>query len=363
MMPLLVFRERVKNFYQRNDIYITPVIKFIFAFISIQIINSEFGYQKKIAALPIVLALSLLSAFLPSAIMVLIAAVVAILNVYFVSPVLSIIILLALLILYFLFIRFTPSLGYVILAIPILYVLRIPYMIPVLLGLISSPIAVIPTGCGVIVYFLFQIIKAAIGMQVNMTVEDTLKIYTFVIDSLVNNKLLMMSLIIFTLILLVTYFVRRMKFDYAFEISIVAGALTSILGFLISDLIFSQSGQIFSMILGTIVSAAIVYGIHFFKLTLDYSGVEHVQFEDDAYYYYVKAVPKITVTAPQVNVKHINVKSVSQGFSRSTRQEGDVKDHEYDEDDDITLEDVTYPYHEEKYDFERKDSKNGRNNR
>jgi hypothetical protein len=335
MMPLLVFRERVKNFYQRNDIYIMPVIKFIFAFIAFSTINREIGYDARIESIPVVLGLSLLSAFTPSAVMVLLATLVAILHVYFVSPILSIIIVIILLILYFLFARFTPRLGYVVLAVPILYFLKMPYLIPILLGIVSSPIAIIPTACGVIIYFVFQIIKTAITTQVNTSIDDILQLYTFVIDSLVGNKQMIMSIVIFGLILLVVYYVRRMKFDYAFEISIAAGALTSILGFLISDLIFDKSDQILSMILGTIVSAGIVTVIHFFKLTLDYSGVEHVQFEDDTYYYYVKAVPKVTVTTPQMKVKHINVKSVEQGVSRTGLHKRDRDaEEEYDEDDD-----------------------------
>lgn len=338
MMPLLVFRERVKNFYQRNDIYITPVVKFIFAFITFQAINKEIGYDVRIESLPIVLVLSLLSAFTPSAIMVLLAAIVSIMHIYFVSPMLSIIILLVLLILYFLFVRYTPKLGYVILAIPILYVLKIPYIIPILLGLISAPMAIIPTGCGVIIYFVLQIIKTAVTMQVNTSVEDILQLYTFVIDNLLGNKQMFMSVVIFALIILVTYFVRKMKFDFAFEISIAAGALTGILGFLVSYLILDQSKQILSMILGTIVSGGIVYAINFFRLTLDYSGVEHVQFEDDVYYYYVKAVPKITVTTPQMNVKRINAKDVEQKLSNTGVRRHDIDmEEEYDEDEDSYL--------------------------
>ena len=43
-------------------------------------------------------------------------------------------------------------------------------------------------------------------------------------------------------------------------------------------------------------------------LAVDYSATEYTQFEDDDYYYYVKAIPKIKVTATDVKVKHINVK-------------------------------------------------------
>jgi hypothetical protein len=356
MMPLLVFRERVKNFYQRNDIYIMPFVKFIFALIVFLTIKGEIGYDSKIGSLPITLGLSLFCAFMPSAIMVLVAALVATLHVYFVSPLLSIIIIVILMILYFLFARYTPRLGYVLLAVPILYFLKIPYVIPLLLAIIAGPIAIIPTACGVVIYFLFQLIRTAIAMQVNTSIDDILQLYIFVIDGLKNNKQMIMAIVIFSLILLVSYFVRRMKFDYAFEISIAAGALTSILGFLISYLILDQSEQIFAMILGTIVSAGIVYVVNFFKLTLDYSGVEHVQFEDDVYYYYVKAVPKITVTTPQMKVKHINVKNLDQGISRTGLHSHDMEtDDEYEDDDDL------YTEANDDYDYSSKDNTTKKN--
>ena len=53
-------RERVKNFYQRYDAYLLPIIKFIFAFIAFQTINKEIGYDERLKALPIVLGISLL---------------------------------------------------------------------------------------------------------------------------------------------------------------------------------------------------------------------------------------------------------------------------------------------------------------
>ena len=39
---------------------------------------------------------------------------------------------------------------------------------------------------------------------------------------------------------------------------------------------------------------------------MDYSRVEKVQFEDDEYYYYVKAVPKLSVTAPEITIKRFS---------------------------------------------------------
>lgn len=333
MLPLLELRERVKNFYQRYDMYILPVIKFIFALVVFFIINKEIGYDARLKSLPIILGISLLSAFTPSAVMVLLAVVVSTLHIYFISKILSIMIIVILLILYLLFVRYTPKLGYVLLAVPILFQLKIPYMLPILLGLVSTPVAMIPTSCGVIIYFLYQIIKTAVTMQTNISIEDILQLYTYVVDSLIGNKQMIMTIVIFSLIIMATYFIRKMSFNYAFEISILAGGLISILGFLISYLFLNKSDQILSMIIGSIVSAGIVYIIHFFRLTLDYSGVEHATFEDDVYYYYVKAVPKATVTLSELNVRHYNVKNVkSREFSDPDADDSEI--YSYDEDED-----------------------------
>lgn len=335
MMNILVFRERLRGLYQKYELYIDPIIKFVVAFIVFQLINSSIGYDIRLKKLPIVLLLSLLSAFTPSGVLILLAILMSIGHVYAMSKILSIIIILIVLIIYSLFLRYTPKLGYVVLAIPILYLLNIPYVVPIVLGLFAAPITIIPTSCGVIVYYLFKIIKDAQNLQVEASVEDTLQLYTNVANQLVANKQLFVTIIIFACIIVVTYIVRRMKFDYAHEIAVVAGALTCILGFLISNLFFDIDNQIGVMILGTLVSGILGIVIQFFHLALDYTGVEYVQFEDEDYYYYVKAVPKINVTTPQINVKRINPQkkySMKDAIKGRNNLENRIREEDEDED-------------------------------
>ena len=65
------------------------------------------------------------------------------------------------------------------------------------------------------------------------------------------------------------------------------------------------------MTLGIVLSCAAAGAYHFFVFAVDYSRTEYVQFEDDEYYYYVKAVPKLTVTRPDVKVKRINTRKAA----------------------------------------------------
>ena len=81
--------------------------------------------------------------------------------------------------------------------------------------------------------------------------------------------------------------------------------------------------------------------IQLMEFNVDYNRTEIVQFEDDEYYYYVKAVPKNILAAPEKKVKRINKQrkkkpvkqekqvttiKTSHGVSRTTvRQEGTKK--------------------------------------
>ena len=44
------------------------------------------------------------------------------------------------------------------------------------------------------------------------------------------------------------------------------------------------------------------------SFAVDFRRTEYVQYEDDEYYYYVKAVPKINVAGEDVKVKQINAR-------------------------------------------------------
>jgi hypothetical protein len=58
--------------------------------------------------------------------------------------------------------------------------------------------------------------------------------------------------------------------------------------------------------LGMIVSAGIAEVLVFFFFNMDYSRIESVQFQDDDYYYYVKAVPKVTLAAKSHTVQRFS---------------------------------------------------------
>ena len=113
------------------------------------------------------------------------------------------------------------------------------------------------------------------------------------------------AVVIFAIVITVVYIIRQFSFEYALVISIGAGVVTNILSFLIADLKYANTVNIGTLILMSVVCGFIALIAEFMKRVLDYTAIERVQFEDDDYYYYVKAVPKVNVSIPRYNVKRM----------------------------------------------------------
>ena len=83
--------------------------------------------------------------------------------------------------------------------------------------------------------------------------------------------------------------------------------------------------NILSLLGGIAVSCLLVWVIQVFRLPLNYAGAENLQFEDDEYYYYVRAVPKMNVTAARKKVKHFNTRNSTDNKElKAEEQEADI---------------------------------------
>ena len=315
MTQLLVIKDWIRDFYRKYYKLILPVLRFVAAYLVFTMINKEIGYNSKLQSSTILLAMSGVSAIMPSSVMVLLAAVMVLAHIFAASQMLSVVYLLIIAILYFMFARFVPRYGWVVLALPVCYALRIPYVIPLVLGLTANPISAMAVGCGVVVHFLLQLIKeTAIMATSNMDLEGTLAMYTYVLKNLVTNKSMILAIMVFVLVIFIVYFVRKLRIAHAFEIATIAGTIVTVVLVLVGDMILGVDGSgIVSLIFAALISGILAYVVQFARFVLDYSLIENVQFDDDDYYYYVKAVPKLKVTTPEVNVKTFTANSKTKG--------------------------------------------------
>ena len=322
MTALLELRENLKKIYSRNEAFILPVIKFLLGVIVLSIINGKMGYMTKLDNMAIVLIVSLLCSFLPTGFMAFFAMMFAVLHMYALSIETAAVGLVVFLLLYLLFLRFTAKEALVVVLTPVLCMLKLPYVMPVAMGLIGTPASCVSVGCGVVVYYLLQTVITNAPTINSMGAEEATAKLRLLIDGMLGNKAMLVMIAAFAITVIVVYMIRRMSVDHSWTIAMVAGVMIEVMILLVGDLMYDTNLSIVSALLGAVVTLIACKIIEFFRFCLDYSRTEKVQFEDDEYYYYVKAVPKMTVAAPTNTVKKINTQRRPAGQQTRTSGQG-----------------------------------------
>lgn len=322
MTALLELRENLKKIYSRNEAFILPVIKFLLSVIVLSIINGKMGYMTKLDNMAIVLIVSLLCSFLPTGFMAFFAMMFAVLHMYALSIETAAVGLVVFLLLYLLFLRFTAKEALVVVLTPVLCMLKLPYVMPVAMGLIGTPASCVSVGCGVVVYYLLQTVITNAPTINSMGAEEATAKLRLLIDGMLGNKAMLVMIAAFAITVIVVYLIRRMSVDHSWTIAMVAGVMIEVMILLVGDLMYDTNLSIVSALLGAVVTLIACKIIEFFRFCLDYSRTEKVQFEDDEYYYYVKAVPKMTVAAPTNTVKKINTQRRPAGQQTRTSGQG-----------------------------------------
>ena len=311
MTSLLVWKEHMRAFYAKNSMIIQPVLRFLFGLCTYMSLNRALGYMAELANPIVVLVMALVSAALPWGVTVFMAGCLMIAHVYAVSLEMALIALILLLEIATLYYGFKPGDSVLMILTPMAFVLQIPYAIPLLVGLGGSLFSVIPVSCGVFLYYLLLYVKQNAGVLTNDSTVDLVQKYTQIIQSVVFNQTMMVMAVACALGILVVYLIRRLSMDYAWGVAIAAGAVAQLLVIFMGDFLFSVSVPVIPMIFGLAVSCLLAVIYNFFIFSVDYTRTEYVQFEDDDYYYYVKAVPKMTVATPEFKVQKINARKRS----------------------------------------------------
>ncbi len=124
-------------------------------------------------------------------------------------------------------------------------------------------------------------------------------------DSVLRDEKILLLSIAALITVLIVWAVRRLSISYAWAVALAAGTVLYTLLVLTGNFIFDVNVNIAAVIISVVMGIAVGAALEFFLFAVDYSRTEYAQFEDDDYYYYVKAVPKISVTKPEVQVKNI----------------------------------------------------------
>ena len=307
MKSLLVIKQQLARIYTRFEAYIVPALKFFAMLFALIFINGKLGYMTKLKNPAIVLILSLLCSFLPGNVIVLIGGLVIVAHVYALSLECAVVVLFLFIIMYALYFRFTPRDAIVVLLTPVSFAMHIPYVMPLSMGFVGNPLSCLSVGCGTAVHYILTYVSEhedALKSETDgLDAEGMLGGFKTIIDGLLNCDDMIAMIITFSAAIIIVYLIRRLKINYSWQIALGVGIIGTFVVLLISSAVLDADIEIGWAILSLIFSSLIVLVLQFFIFNVDYSRSENVQFEDDEYYYYVKAIPKVTLEVPNVRVR------------------------------------------------------------
>ena len=307
MTSLLELKQYIKRFYIKNETYITYAWKFLLALITIAVINNKLGYMQALNNIAIVLMASLLCAILPANCIVLMAALFILGHLYSMGIECALIAGVVFLLMFLLYFRFSPKDTLAVLLTPLFFFMHIPYIMPLAMGLLGLPTSAVSVSFGLVISYMINYFASTTSVaKIGTDVEETSNQFQQVLSGIIGSKEMLVMIGAFAVTIVIVYIIRRTSIDHSWRIAIAAGSISLIACTLVGSLVSDVDISLFGVIIGTLISAALMLVVEFFAFNVDYSRTEKVQFEDDEYYYYVKAVPKVTVSTPERRVKRIN---------------------------------------------------------
>ena len=314
MTTLLEIKAIIVALYKRTEFVVMPLIKFIFALIVLSRVNNFMdafdtsGSLGILSAFSVKMALSLIVAFVPGTWFVFLIIMTVSARLFFVSFEATFIALVVMMVLYLMFLRLFPKQAYLAIVTPFMMSISLPYVVPLMIGLFVGPAGIIPVCVGIMAYFMANYLPGLLEMS-STDLADLpvvlIDMYRYFVSSATSDRRMMIMIGVFAVVIVATYFVSQLEMDYIHYIAIGFGGLVMIFGFIIGNIIMSAGVGIGGMFIGTIFSVILVGVAQFFRFSLDYQKTEKHQFEDDDYFYYVRAVPKIKIARSSREVKTI----------------------------------------------------------
>jgi hypothetical protein len=303
MSYLLVIRETVIQFIKRFEMFILPVLKFLFGVYVFSKING-IGYIHPVlaeytemlpSAIPLEWLLGLAFTLLPLSVSWLL--MILCITVQFSASIeIAAVVFVFLLLIYLFYARMAAKESILILFTVVAFHFNIPYLLPLVIGLYFSPAAIIPVAIGVFINSHIPVVKSlalttrsTAGLELTEIPETFAELYTVVLSNLTATQSWLFIAFVFAMVIIVVHIVSRLSIDFSKELSLLLGCILTIFGFIMAILVAGEDTSVGNVIFGTLFCTLIAGFIRLFDPILDYQRAESVQFEDENNYYYSKS--------------------------------------------------------------------------
>ncbi|MBQ7246881.1 MAG: hypothetical protein IJS22_02140 [Lachnospiraceae bacterium] len=322
MNKLLGYRQRIRQFYAKWEPWIEPALKGLTMLFIILVINTHVGYSQNLQSWNAVLLTVLVAALLPWKGLTFISAVWLLINTFAMSWEVAFVTAALILICAVAQYIFLPGFSLAAVLIPVAFCFKIPYMVPLILGLVGGTLTFIPASAGVLMYyFLLGVEKNAdVFMRTTGSASGALERFPQIISILQDNDVMLISIIAFAAATVIVSVIRRISTDYSMYIAVAVGAVVNVMIFLVGGFTSDANIAYAEVFLGSVISLLIAFAAAFWLVAADYAHAEYLQYEDEGYIYYVRAVPKIKIAKKAVKIHDVSPQDTEEDENRDIEE-------------------------------------------
>ena len=299
------FRENLILFYKRQEFLLLSVFRFAVSYAVLTMLRNHLGAHipggTALDSTLLNVILALVCSLLQPGYIAGVVGLVMVWDLYKLSleaTAIGAALILVCLLVYF---RFSPRDTMILLLTPVAYVCNLHYLVPILAGLMFGPGAAVPVVFGLLFTKYVLLVEESLSFLAvpagtsALTSERLITNFRSLIDGMVNDKAMIILAAALAATAVIVCFIRRLAVEYSWIIAITAGCILELVILLAGDMKYETEIDLTSVFLGIVISFIVAQIVRFFLFNMDYLRVENVQFEDEDYYYYVKAVPKVMV--------------------------------------------------------------------
>lgn len=303
MNYFIAVRDRIRQIIAAYEVIFLRIWNMVIGLVGVTCINHALGYQKTLTQWWAVLIVVVLCGFLPVKGVSLLIMLVALVHLLSLASDVAIVGGILIVVGYLLCAYFHSNDNYNMMSVPVCYAIRSPYSVAVAAGLMKSINEVTSVICGCFTAYYLHVVK----LNASAILDETSDVSAISLlkDQMLRSKGFYFFLIAMVALFIVVYAVRQMEIHMSWLIAVLAGCAVEFFIMLAGCLMTGAKSEIPSLLLGNVIAIALGVLLNYLVLDLDYSRIEKVQFEDDDYYYYVTAVPKIRIAAEDKAFKKI----------------------------------------------------------
>ena len=301
---LLEFLEKIRVFTGKADRYLRAAGKALLMLVGLLIL-ARFGrsWGQHFLTAPVIAVFTAAAAFLPAGFFTFGVFVAALGMLFQLSLEAALLMLLASLLMLVLYYSFRPHHGVIAGVFLVMVLAGFPEAALLVLPLFVTPFALIPMAFGYLGAVYLQTVAGNLSTittaeSAGETISAELLIQ--LAGGFVNRQVIIWfgaAAVVFT----VMWLIRRQAFPFAHTVAVGAGALLWL-----AAVLFFGLGSVGAAVLHTVLGVLVALVVLGFRVPGDFTRTEYVEFEDDDYYYYVKAVPKLKVPLGRTQVKTFN---------------------------------------------------------